>query len=264
MKLTSKSLHIRLIRHLREWHRKLGIIAAFFLIFLSLTGIALNHTDFLALAHKPINNPWLLKHYGIKPPVDVRFYATNPSRGLDKNGTEQQILLTDNFIWLANELLLESDEPIISLGSFKTFIFVVTEQSLYLYTQSGALIDRLDSLSGLPVPIENVAVKNDAVVIQTPAGVFQTDSDFILWQKSTPSPTPQWITPIQVSSTAIELAQQKYQSQFLTVERLIVDAHSGRLFGQLGVLFMDFVALLLILLSLSGIYIWIRYARSKR
>jgi uncharacterized iron-regulated membrane protein len=45
---------------------------------------------------------------------------------------------------------------------------------------------------------------------------------------------------------------------------VMLDAHSGRIFGDLGVLFMDIVAIMLILLSVSGIYIWLRYARSKR
>jgi hypothetical protein len=255
---------MRLIRHLREWHRKLGIIAAFFLIFLSVTGIALNHTDFFSLAHKTISNPWLLKHYGINPPTDIRFYSTVFSSDHQANNNETSLLLTDNFIWLNNTLLLESDEPIISLGSFKIFIFVATAQSLYLYTPAGELIDQLDSMSGLPVPIEKIAVIKDKVVVKTSQGNFQTDSDFMLWQKTALSPTLQWIAPIKIDDINVQQAQRQYQAQFLTLERLVVDAHSGRLFGQFGVLFMDFVALLLILLSLSGVYIWIRYARSKR
>ena len=95
---SSKALHNRIIRHLREWHRKLGIVAAFFLIFLSLSGIALNHTDTLSLAHSPIKNSWLLDHYGIASPRDVRFYANN------------NLLVTDNLVWLDDKLLFESDK----------------------------------------------------------------------------------------------------------------------------------------------------------
>ena len=61
MKLISKSLHSRLIRHLREWHRKLGIIAAFFIIFLSISGVALNHTTALSLSHQPITNTFFAR-----------------------------------------------------------------------------------------------------------------------------------------------------------------------------------------------------------
>ena len=85
---SSTSLHNRLIRHLREWHRKLGIIAAFFIIFLSITGVALNHTTTLSLAHEPISNTWLLDHYGIAPPHDIRFYQ------------HSSLQVTNNLVWL--------------------------------------------------------------------------------------------------------------------------------------------------------------------
>jgi hypothetical protein len=60
------------------------------------------------------------------------------------------------------------------------------------------------------------------------------------------------------------VANKKFQSQFLNWERVILDAHSGRLFGNLGVWFMDIVALMLILLSVSGIYIWLKFTHKKR
>ena len=91
---SSKTLQGRLIRHLREWHRKLGIAAAFFLIFLSITGIALNHTDSFKLAHYNVKNTWLLDHYGIKAPSQLRFYG-------------DKLAVTDDFIWFENNLLVE-------------------------------------------------------------------------------------------------------------------------------------------------------------
>ena len=67
--------------------------------------------------------------------------------------------------------------------------------------------------------------------------------------------------PNKVSEQKIDETKLNYRAQYLTLERIILDAHSGRLFGLFGVLFMDAVA---ILLSLIGIYIWIRHARAKR
>ena len=87
MQLTYKSFHNRLIRHLREWHRKLGIIAAAFIIFLSISGVALNHTSSLSLAQQPINNSWLLDLYGISPPEDIRFYQQNT------------LIITNKLLW---------------------------------------------------------------------------------------------------------------------------------------------------------------------
>lgn len=258
---SSKSLHNRLIRHLREWHRKLGIIAAFFIIFLSITGVALNHTTTLSLAHKPISNIWLLDHYGIAPPNDIRFYQQSSLR------------VTDNLVWLEGKLLLESAADIVSGGvmsakvSSDTLVdvFVIASQThLYIYNNQGEMLDQLGVEAGIPEGIEALSIDNDKVIVKTSSGYYQSDSDFFYWQAISPLIEPVWIRAQSVSLQQEQQASLAYRSQFLTLERIILDAHSGRILGLLGVLFMDAVAILLILLSLSGVYIWIRYARSKR
>ncbi len=259
MKLTSKSIHSRLIKHLREWHRKLGIIAAFFIIFLSITGVALNHTTTLSLAHKPIDNTWLLDHYGIAPPNDVRFYQKNT------------LQVTNNLLWLNDKLLLESSSNIVaatlilsSQNLNSPIILAVSSEQIYLFTQQGDLIDKLGEEIGVPQNINALSVNKSDVTVRTPAGYFQTNTDFVEWKKVAFVVEPNWITPIDASEKLTIKAKLAYRSQFLTLERIILDAHSGRILGLFGVLFMDAVAVLLILLSLSGIYIWLRYARAKR
>ena len=258
---SSKSLHNRLIRHLREWHRKLGIIAAFFIIFLSITGVALNHTTTLSLAHKPISNTWLLDHYGIAPPNDIRLYQQSSLR------------VTDNFVWLEGKLLLESAADIVSAGAMSVKVsndttvdvFVVASQThLYIYNNEGEMLDQLGVEAGIPEGIEALSIDNDKVIVKTSSGYYQSDSDFFDWQAISPLMEPLWIRAQSVSLQQEQQASLAYRSQFLTLERIILDAHSGRILGLFGVLFMDAVAILLILLSLSGVYIWIRYARSKR
>lgn len=259
MKLTSKSLHSRLIKHLREWHRKLGIIAAFFIIFLSISGVALNHTTSLSLAHQPIENTWLLDHYGIAPPSNVRFYQQN------------MLQLTNDLLWLNDKLLLESTSDIIAAtfissaqSSTSHTILAVSSNQVYLFNQQGDLIDQLGEELGVPQNINALHVNKSDITVRTPSGYFQTNTDFFEWQKITFVMEPDWVKPIKVSEQTKIKAELQYRSRFLTLERIILDAHSGRIFGLFGVLFMDAVAVLLILLSLSGLYIWLRVARAKR
>lgn len=255
MRKTTKPWHVTLIRHLREWHRKLGIFAAFFLIFLSLTGIALNHTDSLNLAHQPIKNSWMLNHYGIQAPTDIRFYPIT---------NDVALFVTDHLVWFQDKVLLESDETIIALGQFKGFIIVVTSNQLYLYNLSGELIDRLDDTSGIPASITAMAINDKQLYLKTNNGIYQSDQDLFDWQLAPASQVLTWVKAKQAPASAVVNITREFKSQFLTLERLIVDAHSGRVFGMIGIIFMDLVGFLLILLSLSGIYIWIRYARAKR
>lgn len=265
MKFNSKSIHARLIRHLREWHRKLGIIAAFFIIFLSLSGVALNHTDSLSLAHQPITNTRLLDHYGISSPSDIRFYQQKGKTG------KYSLFITNNLLWLNNKLLMESSSDFVAATFISTalypispIILVVTSNKISLFNIDGDLIDQLGEDFGVPSQIMAINVNKHDVIVKTKLGYFTSNTDFIDWQNIEFVKEPLWITPIEVSESLKATAELAYRSSFLTLERIILDAHSGRIFGLFGVLFMDLVAILLILLSLSGIYIWLRYARAKR
>ena len=264
----AKSFKATIIRHLREWHRKLGIFAAVFLIFLSVTGIGLNHTDSLALAHQPITNQWLLEHYGIKNPANVSYFH------------QKKTSITDQYIWLGDKLLAETSDKIIAIGQYQAFWLVVTTAELSIYNKSGVLVDQLNSSTGLPNDIIAVSISNDSlantanntvvenamqtIVLKTSSGYFQSDEHLMQWQNIMPLVEPKWLSNEELTQQDIDSANLRYKSQFLTLERIILDAHSGRIMGDFGVYFMDLVAMMLILLSLRGVYIWLRYARSKR
>jgi len=47
----------------------------------------------------------------------------------------------------------------------------------------------------------------------------------------------------------------------ISLETVILDLHSGRFFGQFGVLIMDIVGLLICILSITGLFAWINRLR---
>ena len=51
----------------------------------------------------------------------------------------------------------------------------------------------------------------------------------------------------------MEVLEAAWRGRGLTVERLLLDLHSGRILGEAGPLLMDLVAVFLIVLSLSGL-----------
>ena len=253
-------------RLFRQWHRHIGIFTAFFLIFLSVTGIALNHTDSLSLSHIKINNKVLLDYYGIKNPKSTKLYSFE----YDKN--QQTISVTDNLVWLNEHLLVEVSSEVVSVSSIKalgdTDIIVVScTDEILLFNTSGDQIDKLGVETGLPHPIVSTGVRDDVYVIQTETGYYQTDTDFYQWSalstENVVSSSVKKIRHSQLNEETVFEAQQRFKAQFLTLERLIIDGHSGRLFGIIGVLFMDLVALLLILMSVSGVYIWFKQGKKK-
>lgn len=258
MKKTVKPFSQQLNRTFRKWHRKLGVFAAFFIVFLSVTGVALNHTDGLSLAHQPIKSTLLLDYYGISVPHDVRFYQ------------QKTIQVVNNSVWLEGHLLFESDAKIVSVGQLflkhnqqKVFV-IATRQSILLYNLNGELVDMLGTESGVPEMIKAMSIHNGQVIVDSANGYYQTDGDFFDWQVIQPINTPKWLQSELASDDKIQQAELAYRAQFLTLERIIIDSHSGRILGDIGVFFMDFIALLLILLSISGLYIWVKYTKNTR
>ncbi len=250
-----KSLHQQLIRHLREWHRKLGILTAVFIIFLAASGILINHANDLSLDTLPVKNTGLLNFYGIKKPEQVRFYAN------------KKIVVTDNYVWLNNKLLIESDTPLVSAVKLDQFFLLVFSAQISLYSADGELIDQLDGASGVPSEMEAVAINKQHIIVKTANSNFQTDSDLLTWQNVSIDQFKKnihWIQAEQASIDEIQAITWQYKSQFLTWEKVLLDAHSGRIFSRAGIFISDAIAIFLILLSLSGIYIWLRYAKNKR
>ncbi len=258
MKKSIKSSTRRLPRFFRKWHRKLGVFAAFFIIYLSVTGVALNHTDGLSLAHQPIKSTWLLDHYGISAPQDIRFYQ------------QGKIQITDKSVWLQGQLLFESDVDVISVGRLKLkhnqqSVFVIaTGQNILLFNLEGELVDQLGAESGVPKRIKAMSIDDEQVIVENTDGYYQTDSDFFDWQIVQPTSMPKWLQPELASDVQIQQTELVYRAQFLTLERIILDSHSGRFFGDIGVFFMDFIAVLLMLISISGLYLWLRHSNNGR
>ena len=166
--------------------------------------------------------------------------------------------------------MFESDADIVSVGQLllkhnqqKVFV-IATRQSILLYNLNGELVDKLGTESGVPERIKAMSINAGQVIIDSANGYYQTDSDFFDWQIIQPINTAQWLKSELASDDKVQQAELAYRAQFLTLERIVIDSHSGRILGDMGVLFMDFIALLLILLSISGLYIWVKYSKNTR
>ena len=64
-----------------------------------------------------------------------------------------------------------------------------------------------------------------------------------------------------ISENQKKIIENKSLSKTITYERIVVDLHSGRLFGSFGVTLVDLVTIGIILLSITGAYSWIRHKK---
>ena len=73
------SIHLPRKRTILAWHRWLGIFSALFLLSLSITGLALNHTESLRLDQVTLRNSFILDRYGMAGGSEIAAFRIHGS-----------------------------------------------------------------------------------------------------------------------------------------------------------------------------------------
>jgi len=240
-------------RSLYLWHRYLGLIAGLLVVILSVTGVMLNHTDQLRLSAKYVSSPWMLDWYGIAPKEPPVSFPLSPRGWLSS---------VDGRLFLNGQHLGEVSEPIVGAVATDKVIAVAMPAALFLYTGEGELIERLEGIS-LPGEIDAIGNGNNgAIVLKTDKGMFAADEFVTAW-----SPAPeasQWARQGSPPAHINEQVLSVYRGMGLSWERVLLDLHSGRIMGDWGLYLMDGAALILLFLSGTGVYIWLKSKRRRK
>lgn len=237
-------------RRMRSLHRSMGAIVALFVMLLAITGMLLNHTTELKLDQRYLTWNWLLEHYGV---------ATVEADAV--------FLLDQKVISQFNEQLFVDAIPVTNvqrpvLGGvvLDDLMVLATDDALILLSPEGEFIERMGNAAGVPPEIQNIGLFHGDPVIQTRDGMWR--SDFLLdqWERislqgigwSVPQPMP--------DSIETELAEY-FHGKGIAVEQLILDIHNGRIVERFGVWILDAFAVLMIVISLTGLWMWGRRVR---
>ncbi len=241
-------------RKLLHAHRYVGVFCALFVVMLAVTGMLLNHTEDLALDERKVTSDIVLDFYGIDAPKIEHGFSVE-SQWFSRLGEAIYI----------NSLPVVSDSDQI-VGAFKSGdIYVAATQSeLILINSEGLLIERLSSLHGVPENIESAGVASSArlPVLKTPLGIYQGDAELFEWQLVDSNSAIDWSQPRILPNELFEQLKQKHIGDGLSLERILLDLHSGRIAGSVGVLFMDVIALLFLFLAIAGVWLWFKPKRS--
>ena len=234
------------------WHRRLGLAAAPFVLLLVVTGVLLNHTDRLGLDRSPATGEWLLAWYGVDAEAPTVGFAAGDSWVSQAGGR----------LWLDSAPVAESAAPLAGAVWSDPLFAVATTEAVFLFAANGALVEKAVPV-GIPGPLTGLAAApGGALVLGAASGAWAGDIDLVEWRPLVGAaavgtwPQPRPLPP----GIAAGIAQAR-RGDGLPWERVLLDLHSGRLFGALGPLVMDLAALALLLLAASGVYNWLRSRR---
>jgi hypothetical protein len=243
---------------LRTWHKRLGLFAFVFMGWLGFSGFLINQSASWGYDVARVRLSWVMALYGLHPEP--------PQSGLNANGH-----------WLAETLdaSLLDGKPLATRikrqigmaaagSSAQPLLFVAEPERLLVLSPDGQLVDEMSG-SMLPVP----AIRRIGSVAGTPAKVVIQDldayatTDGLQWDKLPINADVAWSEPQPLPDDQKTKALP-FSRPSVSVEHVLVDAHSGRLFGAFGAWIINFVGIAAMLLSISGVWIVVRTNRQRR
>lgn len=231
-----------------KWHKRLGIITAAFVLFLSVTGLLLNHTTELDLSGKHVRSNWLLNWYDIEVSDKQKSFVAKA----------YIVTQLGERLYLNDKEIEKGVENLIGVLPLNDQFVIAYDQKLMLLNSSAELIEVLSSVDGVPAGMKNLGVgESDELVIHAAHGFYTVDLESLDWHEEDHM-NATWSESIDISQALFDRIKEQYRGTGLPLERVVQDIHSGRILGQWGVYFMDFVSVLFIILAISGIYMWCR------
>jgi len=235
-------------KSINQIHKFTGIAVCIFLIHLSITGIFLNHTEDLGLDEKYTASPMILALYNISMP------------------SQEESFLVDNIfisrfgdqVFMGNQPIIKSESPIMG-AAFSNQILAIANE-MVLLTQEGELIERISSTAELPENIQKLGVSEGILYLKTPNKLWQSSDQAQAWELSD-SNFNDWSNEVIMPDQQTKQIEMYFSGKGVSLEQFFLDLHNGNIIKGFGKWLLDIIAIFLLLLSISGIWIWLKKRR---
>jgi len=152
-------------------------------------------------------------------------------------------------------MLVTFDEVFGAVKHNNQFI-VATNSSLLIIDDRGSIIDEITTLDGLTeAPLGISLSKDGSAILRGASKYWASKNDLFNWREYT-GEHPVWVTSSITLPALRQVIETNDMGRQISLERFLLDAHSGRFFGKYGVYVIDIAALLLLILSITGIWLW--------
>jgi len=233
---------------IHKWHRTAGIIAAVFVILLVISGIMLNHTEWLKLDQRFIQSRMLLDRYDINPAGEPRAFLSD-GRWVTQVGDR---------VYLDTREIAGQVNQLIGLVSTGKYLVVAYDGQLLLLKGSGTVVEHLSGAQGVPAGMRRLGTaRSGEIIIRGAHGDYRVDLERLDWRE-VDLIEAEWSDEQTPPADLLAHLLQLYRGKGLTLERVLLDLHSGRILGPWGVYLVDAAALLFFLLALSGAWMWFK------
>ncbi len=244
-------------RWVRQSHRWLGLIVLLPLIVASITGVLLNHADDFGLREKTVTSSWVQSRYG------MTLEGQPTAFGMDGKALAAH---WDGQIFFQNTSAA-SELPLAGAVPLRDGLAIATPAAVYYYGLDGELIETLDELTLPTGPILRAGRNEDlALVLETAEGLHLSDSELISFSPLDPlksSNDIQWSTKEVPSENDLAQWKKSFFGDGIPLDRVLLDLHSGKLFGPVGKWIWDILVIGILILSITGFLLFLKHRKRK-
>ena len=236
----------------RTIHRWSGLLLLVPLTIACVTGMILNHTVDLNLSNRRVTSPWIEARYG------MALEGKPEALGLDGKAFAAS---WDGKIFHRKKIISDSS-PLVGAVPLRDGTAVVTNSAVYYFGLDGELIETLDSVSLPATPIAKAGrTDNFALVLDTVSGTFTSDANLLDFNETPAALEINWSSPATPSASDLKTWKTAFSGDGIPLDRVILDLHSGRFFGTLGKWIYDLTVIGVLVLSATGLVLFLRTRR---
>ena len=240
---------------LRSWHKRAGLVAFLFMGWLGLSGVLINQSPSWGYDTDKVYWSWVMWLYSLEPvPPKTGFRAGNHWLAVTPEGTALDgAVLTPPIRTPLGMVASKADS--------QTLLFIASPAGVSVVTPEG---DRFDQMGPSVLPVSDVRRigtldgQPGSVVIQDLDAYVSTDAG-LSWSQTSPLDVS-WSGDVDLPPAQREQLLP-LSRPFVTLEHVLVDAHSGAIFGRGGVYVVNTIGVLAIWLAASGVWMWWRTGR---
>lgn len=230
------------------WHRRIGLAAIVLVIILAITGILLNHTESLQLDETYVESSAILNWYGLEPEGEIVSYII-----------KKHIVSTwGKQLFFDNQPVARTTQILRGVVWAEQLVIAAFDTEIFLLTHEGELVERVPTSQSFS-SIQRLGLKYERPVIETGDPLYYMADEHILDWDVIINDGIEWSVKTQLSESQIGELRHAFRGNGISMERVILDLHSGRIFGRYGIYLMDAAAIALLWLSLSGLWVWWRH-----
>ena len=232
----------RLIR----WHRWLGLALLIPILFLVTTGVLITVSEWRGWQHVPVQGRLWSSWYGVPPDVPETGYNVG-NQWLSRQG---------GLLMFNTEALTRCPDSLVAAVPYEGLtdeglIAAVCGERLLLLGHDASL---LEAISGAPGSGRRLGLdERGQLILATRSGHYRFDEFSGAWHDYERQGA-EWVDAVPLPDSLRDQLAQHAPLPGISRERVVLDLHSGRLFGRAGVWVVNVAAMLMALLALTGVW----------